>query len=130
MDWFYVDVDEQQIGPHDEDDMAAMIAGGKIMPETLVWTEGYPDWVAARSVTEFSPLFVDYGDQATMVGGMTLPQGFYETPVQAPEYVLRHENGPAPVKKADKQGTGSTPGFFGILQRIMQFFGSLGGKRK
>lgn len=94
MNWFYVDSKNEQVGPYDEDDMAALIAGTKVAPDTLVWREGYPDWMPARSVQEFSMLFEDYGEQATMVGGMTFSQGAFQTDVQAPSYA-------APSSKSD-----------------------------
>jgi hypothetical protein len=96
MDWFYVDEKNEQTGPLDEDDMAAMISGAKISPHTLVWKEGYPDWVPARSVAEFNGLFLDNGEQATMIGGMTFARGGFHTDVQAPAYAVRSEDPSTP----------------------------------
>jgi hypothetical protein len=105
MNWFYVDAKNEQVGPYDEDDMAALISGSKVAPDTLVWKEGYPDWVPARSVQEFSMLFEDYGEQATMIGGVTFSQGAFTTDVQAPAYAA------ASQKQETKSGasTGSRP---------------------
>ncbi|MBO8482687.1 MAG: DUF4339 domain-containing protein [Bacteroidetes bacterium] len=40
----------QQRGPFSLGEMAAMIADGKIVPETYVWKQGMPDWLPARDV--------------------------------------------------------------------------------
>jgi hypothetical protein len=89
-----VDANNEQVGPHDEDDMAALIAGGKVAAETLVWKEGLPDWIPAQNATEFSMLFEDYGEQATMIGGVTYAQGGFQTNVAPPPYA-RDEKAPS-----------------------------------
>ena len=129
MEWYYVDAQNEQVGPFDEDDMAAMIAGSKVAPETLVWRDGFPDWVPARSVPEFTMLFQDYGEQATMIGGMTFAQGGFQTDVQAPSYAVKSEDESAiggskarsgGPRQDGHQNPSQSPGFFGVVQGWFQ----------
>ena len=48
-DWFYVFRGQRQ-GPVDEAAVAGLIATGQIRPETLLWTEGMAEWLAAGVV--------------------------------------------------------------------------------
>lgn len=49
MDWYYAD-GNKQIGPLDGRQMGQLAQQGKITPDTLVWREGLPNWVAAKKV--------------------------------------------------------------------------------
>lgn len=52
--WYYVNSRGQQIGPVSYDSLAS--AG--LTPNTMVWTEGMPQWAAAGTVQQLSPLFM------------------------------------------------------------------------
>jgi uncharacterized RDD family membrane protein YckC len=43
MNWYYSEKGKQA-GPVDEAELARMLANGKLLDETLVWTEGMVDW--------------------------------------------------------------------------------------
>jgi hypothetical protein len=47
--WFFVSQGKQQ-GPYPEAQLRALIAQGLVTPETLVWSEGMPDWQKARDI--------------------------------------------------------------------------------
>ncbi len=53
MNWYYSD-GTQQIGPVTETDWTALIANGKITPETLVWREGMANWAPYSTVATAS----------------------------------------------------------------------------
>lgn len=50
--WYYVE-NQAAIGPVDTDEISALIAQGKMMPSTLVWRDGMPEWAAADGYFEF-----------------------------------------------------------------------------
>lgn len=43
MPWYYVE-DGQQAGPISESEFEAIVASGRVSPETLVWKEGMENW--------------------------------------------------------------------------------------
>lgn len=43
--WYYAGRDNQRHGPVDDTTLAAALARGEVHDATLVWREGYPDWV-------------------------------------------------------------------------------------
>ena len=45
MNWYYVD-NGQQAGPVDDAALEALVASGKVKPDTLVWHEGMAAWTA------------------------------------------------------------------------------------
>ena len=49
---WYVVVEGEQVGPLAEPDIAARLARGEITGETLVWKEGFADWVKLSAVSE------------------------------------------------------------------------------
>jgi len=49
--WFYHEAGQQR-GPVSKDELLALFAGGKIDPDTLVWSQGMSEWQAARGVSE------------------------------------------------------------------------------
>src|ERR1051326_179962 len=51
MNWYYVDAG-QQAGPVDDAQLEALVASGKIKPETLVWKEGMTTWQAYQEVAQ------------------------------------------------------------------------------
>jgi len=51
MDWYYVD-NGQQAGPVSEADFLQLASSGKITPDTLVWNESMPDWIAYREAVQ------------------------------------------------------------------------------
>jgi hypothetical protein len=53
-DWFYSVGDTRQ-GPVTEDDLKRLAAEGKLQPSDLVWRDGMPDWVEARTVDILFP---------------------------------------------------------------------------
>jgi len=53
-DWFYSVGDTRQ-GPVTEDDLKGLVADGRLRPGDLVWRDGMPDWVEARTVPVLFP---------------------------------------------------------------------------
>jgi hypothetical protein len=53
-DWFYSVGDTRQ-GPVTEDDLKRLVAEGRLKPTDLVWKDGMPDWVEARTVPALFP---------------------------------------------------------------------------
>jgi TM2 domain-containing membrane protein YozV len=53
-DWFYSVGDTRQ-GPVTEAELKRLAADGKLRPDDLVWKDGMPDWVEARTVESFFP---------------------------------------------------------------------------
>lgn len=51
--WWYIDGAGQQRGPIDPAECSHLIASGKIKPDTLLWSEGWPEWKAAQLVFPF-----------------------------------------------------------------------------
>lgn len=49
--WFYVDQNREKQGPFSVQDFKALADQGLILNETLIWSNGYPNWVAARELT-------------------------------------------------------------------------------
>ncbi len=47
--WYYV-VNDSQVGPLTLADLRAAVAAGKVGPTDLVWQDGTPAWVAARTI--------------------------------------------------------------------------------
>ena len=47
MQWYYVE-QSKGVGPIDEQEFARRAASGKILPDTLVWHEGMPNWLPYR----------------------------------------------------------------------------------
>lgn len=42
--YFYIDSNNQQVGPVGEDVLWSLVHGGKISPQTYIWAEGMPGW--------------------------------------------------------------------------------------
>ncbi len=53
-DWFYADGDKR-LGPVAEDELKRLVAEGRLRPGDLVWRDGMPDWVEARTVPALFP---------------------------------------------------------------------------
>jgi hypothetical protein len=53
-DWFY-SVGDSRLGPVTEDELKRLVAEGKLKPSDLVWRDGMPDWVEARTVEALFP---------------------------------------------------------------------------
>jgi membrane protease subunit (stomatin/prohibitin family) len=47
----------QSVGPFSPEQLAQAVAGGRVRPDTLVWTQGMAGWSAARSVQTLATLF-------------------------------------------------------------------------
>jgi hypothetical protein len=45
------------VGPFSPEQLAQAVAGGRVRPDTLVWTQGMAGWSAARSVQTLATLF-------------------------------------------------------------------------
>ena len=50
-EWYYILEDEQQ-GPVAEDALIRFVSEERLSPETMVWTEGLPDWTPASQVRD------------------------------------------------------------------------------
>lgn len=48
--YHYLDDENEQRGPLPEKELRALAEGGRILHQTLVWTEGWPDWRPAHTV--------------------------------------------------------------------------------
>lgn len=46
----------QSCGPVETDELKSLITSGQLPPDTLVWKEGMPNWIAAGTLPEFSGL--------------------------------------------------------------------------
>ncbi|MEM6647591.1 MAG: SPFH domain-containing protein [Bacteroidota bacterium] len=57
MKSFFVAVNGQQTGPFDMVTLSQQVQQGQITRETLVWTNGMPQWAAAGSVPELAQYF-------------------------------------------------------------------------
>lgn len=53
-DWFY-SKDETRLGPVTEDELKRLATDGQLKPSDLVWRDGMPDWVEARTVSVLYP---------------------------------------------------------------------------
>ncbi len=47
MSWYYADNNERR-GPIEDAAFQSLVASGTIKPDTLVWREGFPEWIAYR----------------------------------------------------------------------------------
>lgn len=54
---FFVAVNGQQSGPYTMMQLQGFAQQGQLLPDTLVWTNGMPQWAAAKSVPALQPLF-------------------------------------------------------------------------
>lgn len=55
---YMVAINGQQYGPYNMQQMAQMAQSGQINSQTLVWTQGMPQWAVAGSVPELAILFM------------------------------------------------------------------------
>lgn len=88
---WYIVVEGEQVGPLAEPDIAARLARGEITSETLVWKEGFADWVKLSAVPELA--------QAPMSQA---------APAAQPAVVLAAEPAPARRDSARMRTHGST----------------------
>ena len=49
MNWYYVNAG-QSVGPISQSEFDALVTKGTIQPDTLVWSEGMPNWLTWREV--------------------------------------------------------------------------------
>lgn len=54
---FYVLNNNQQMGPYDMNTLRQLAASGMLNAQTMVWTQGMPQWDAAGRVSTLAPLF-------------------------------------------------------------------------
>jgi len=54
---FFVGIGGQQAGPFDVAKLSQMVGAGQLTPDTLVWKQGMPQWIAASQVSELGNLF-------------------------------------------------------------------------
>ena len=90
MNWHYLEGSEQR-GPVTDADLEALVRGGKIGPDTLVWHEGMAEWLpygqvsgppAAARLHPTSPTTAPPGQVLCAECGQAFP----------PEEVIRHGN--------------------------------------
>ncbi|MGA7742267.1 MAG: GYF domain-containing protein [Polyangia bacterium] len=67
---WYVVVEGEQVGPLAEPDIAARLARGEITAETLVWKEGFADWVKLSAVPELAQASTSQGAAAVHAASM------------------------------------------------------------
>ncbi|HMP75562.1 MAG TPA: RDD family protein [Kiritimatiellia bacterium] len=63
--WYYAK-DNQQAGPIGEAELIVLLQSGQIAPDSLVWSEGMPQWAAAQTIP-----------------GLGAPPAFTATPIAA-----------------------------------------------
>ncbi|MBL26253.1 MAG: hypothetical protein CMM50_01700 [Rhodospirillaceae bacterium] len=88
---YYIVRDGEAVGPFSEDALAELAAGGELVPQTLVWTEGMTDWAEAGSVSEL---------------GRALKGEKPASPVRAPS---RAEETADEIEKADDEAASGAP---------------------
>jgi hypothetical protein len=54
---YFVLINNQQTGPCDMNAIRQMIGAGQMNAQTMVWTNGMPQWAAAGTVPALAPLF-------------------------------------------------------------------------
>lgn len=83
---YFLNVNGQQLGPCDVNVIRQYAQQGIINQQTMVWTQGMPQWAPAASVPELAPLFAQQGmTPPPMGGGMTPPpMGGNGTPQSGP----------------------------------------------
>lgn len=54
----YAVIGSAQAGPFSEEELARLIAEGRLTAETLVWKSGMPAWVYAREIPEVNKLLM------------------------------------------------------------------------
>jgi len=54
---YHVAINNQSQGPYGLDELKKNIRAGNIQPQTLVWTQGMPQWLPANEVSDVSNLF-------------------------------------------------------------------------
>jgi hypothetical protein len=52
--WFHLQSGAQR-GPVDLAEIRALVLSGEVAPDTYVWADGMPDWMAARRVPALVP---------------------------------------------------------------------------
>ncbi|MDO5579810.1 MAG: DUF4339 domain-containing protein [Planctomycetia bacterium] len=57
MSWYYVNQNNSQAGPIEENGLQQLIAQRIIQPDTLVWQDGMANWVKAGSLSELAGHF-------------------------------------------------------------------------
>lgn len=53
--WWHLEGRNDRVGPLDLDEMRRRVLDGTVAPDTLVWADGMPDWMAARDVPALVP---------------------------------------------------------------------------
>jgi hypothetical protein len=90
-EWYYF-VNNTQVGPVPLDELKAAVASGKLAPTDLVWQDGTPDWVAARTVPGLFP------GTATKPAPSSAPQPTYTlSPPPPPAAPARRDPEPLPL---------------------------------
>ena len=56
---YYVAVDGEQTGPFDVDTLKSQISSGRLIRDSLVWTQGMENWARAGTVDSLAHLFQD-----------------------------------------------------------------------
>lgn len=54
IDWYYLDDKQQQQGPFSEKNLQALLIGGSITQDTLVWNEKLDNWKKIRDLPHLS----------------------------------------------------------------------------
>jgi hypothetical protein len=75
--WYYAQ-NNQQLGPVTLEALRGMAASGQLAPDNLVWTQGMPQWLPARTVPEVSGSFASA--PAAAPAPMHMPTGYPPQP--------------------------------------------------
>jgi len=54
---YYVNINNQQAGPFNMQQMAQMAQAGQVTPQSYVWKQGMPQWDTAGNVAELQSIF-------------------------------------------------------------------------
>ena len=65
--YFYIDSNNQQVGPISEDALMGLMKCGAISRQTLIWTEGLEGWLP------FGEVFPESGDKTSMPSSASMP---------------------------------------------------------
>ena len=57
--WWYIDSNDQKIGPISKDQLRLALVNGEITIESLVWNNGLAEWSNLKSVVELKDIIAD-----------------------------------------------------------------------
>ena len=107
--WYYASPDHERNGPVSTGELSVLAGRGEIGPKTLVWSEGYPDWVPAEQIADLLAAHApaSAGEKPAAVPP-ALPAGAVgEPPVTGPPPAEAVAPAPSPMPREIKPRKGS-----------------------